>query len=191
MKIPLLEWARKHYSPPPSLYVLRQWARNGEIVPPPERVGKAWHVREDAQRLPNGRAPMPMPAQPCIQQPMQKRDISMNDPMLYVFGPQEARKGCREFYDPRGVECGVYLVMHKERDECLYVGSSIQLNNRLRNGWHAPPDQPTFSFEVPEIMVRNVEATYWDALSPRVNAKSPPGIVYREAADKIRSLWKS
>jgi Excisionase-like protein len=55
MKIPLLDWARRHYSKPPSAYVLRQWARNGEIVPPPERVGKEWHVSEDAQRLPMGR----------------------------------------------------------------------------------------------------------------------------------------
>jgi hypothetical protein len=55
MKIPLSDWAAKHYSPPPSAYTLRQWAREGQIVPPPERVGKGWRVAEDAQRLAHGR----------------------------------------------------------------------------------------------------------------------------------------
>lgn len=49
-RIPLPEWASRHYSPPPSLWVLRKWARQGEIFPPPERVGKGWYVREDARR---------------------------------------------------------------------------------------------------------------------------------------------
>ena len=50
MKVPLVDWARKHYSKPPSLYVLRKWVREGQIYPPAEKVGKEYHVHEDAQR---------------------------------------------------------------------------------------------------------------------------------------------
>ena len=49
-RIPLCDWAATLYSPPPSLWVLRQWARQGEIYPPPERVGRSYYVREDARR---------------------------------------------------------------------------------------------------------------------------------------------
>jgi hypothetical protein len=49
--IPLETWAARHYDPPPSLWVLRRWARDGEIHPMPEKVGKTYYVREDARRL--------------------------------------------------------------------------------------------------------------------------------------------
>jgi len=49
-KIPLAEWAAKHYDPPPTAWMLRKWARDGEISPPPEKVGKSYYVREDARR---------------------------------------------------------------------------------------------------------------------------------------------
>lgn len=51
MKLLLTEWAAKQYSPPPSLFTLRRWARDGEIYPPPEKVGKHWMVDETAVRL--------------------------------------------------------------------------------------------------------------------------------------------
>jgi predicted site-specific integrase-resolvase len=51
MKLLLSEWAARHYTPPPSQWVLRQWARNGEIFPPPERCGRHWYVEESAERL--------------------------------------------------------------------------------------------------------------------------------------------
>ena len=54
--VPLPDWASLHYSPPPSAWVLRRWAREGEIYPPPERVGHVWYVREDARRLTAPRA---------------------------------------------------------------------------------------------------------------------------------------
>ena len=54
MKIPLSDWAARHYNPPPSLFTLRQWARSGEIYPPPEKCGKHWYVEEDAMRLKSG-----------------------------------------------------------------------------------------------------------------------------------------
>lgn len=55
-RIPLPTWAAANYSPPPSLWVLRKWARNGEIWPAPERVGRDWYVREDAKRQTGERA---------------------------------------------------------------------------------------------------------------------------------------
>ena len=49
-RIPLPDWAAQNYSPAPSAWVLRQWAREGQIYPSPERVGRSWYVREDARR---------------------------------------------------------------------------------------------------------------------------------------------
>ncbi len=49
--IKIQEWASARYSPPPSLWVLRRWARDGEIHPMPEKVGKHYYVREDARRI--------------------------------------------------------------------------------------------------------------------------------------------
>ena len=58
MKLLLTEWAAKNYSPPPSLFTLRRWAREGEIWPPPERVGKFWMVEETAVRVAHNAAPL-------------------------------------------------------------------------------------------------------------------------------------
>lgn len=49
--IPLEAWADARYSPPPSAWTLRRWARDGEIHPMPEKVGRTYYVREDARRL--------------------------------------------------------------------------------------------------------------------------------------------
>lgn len=57
MKILLTEWAARNYSPPPSLFTLRRWARDGEIWPAPEKTGKHWMVEETAHRV--GYAPRP------------------------------------------------------------------------------------------------------------------------------------
>ena len=51
MKLLLSEWAAKRYTPAPSLFTLRKWARNGEIWPAPEKVGWSWYVDESAQRI--------------------------------------------------------------------------------------------------------------------------------------------
>lgn len=51
MKIPLTEWAARRYNPPPPLFTLRRWARDGEIQPAPEKVGKAYYVAEQAERV--------------------------------------------------------------------------------------------------------------------------------------------
>lgn len=50
-KIPLADWAEQHYDPPPSAWTLRQWARAGQIVPAPEKVGKSYYVSVDAKRV--------------------------------------------------------------------------------------------------------------------------------------------
>ena len=50
MKIPLTEWAERHYSPSPSAWVLRKWVRAGQISPKPERVGANYYVDESAKR---------------------------------------------------------------------------------------------------------------------------------------------
>lgn len=49
--IPVGVWAASRYDPPPSVWLLRKWARGGEFWPPAEKVGKEWYVREDARRL--------------------------------------------------------------------------------------------------------------------------------------------
>lgn len=54
MKITLEEWAAKQYSKPPSAWVLGKWRRQGQIYPPPERVGHEWFVPENAERLVEG-----------------------------------------------------------------------------------------------------------------------------------------
>lgn len=51
MKIPLSVWAARNYDPPPSAWVLRRWARDGELHPVPELVGKTYYVDETARRL--------------------------------------------------------------------------------------------------------------------------------------------
>lgn len=56
-KIKLTDWAARHYDPPPSLWVLRRWARDGEISPAPERVGREWYVAENATRGAAAEAP--------------------------------------------------------------------------------------------------------------------------------------
>lgn len=51
MKIPVTEWARRRYDPPPPIFTLRKWCRTGELGPTAEKVGKVWMVDERAERL--------------------------------------------------------------------------------------------------------------------------------------------
>jgi predicted site-specific integrase-resolvase len=50
-KILLTQWAEKRYDPLPPLFTLRRWARDGEIQPAPEKVGKHYYVLEHAERV--------------------------------------------------------------------------------------------------------------------------------------------
>lgn len=61
MKITIEEWAARQYSKPPSSWVLGKWRRQGQIYPPPERVGREWFVEPDAKRL-TAEAPAPRPS---------------------------------------------------------------------------------------------------------------------------------
>ena len=72
-KIPLTEWAARHYDPAPSAWVLRRWARDGEIHPPPERVGREWYVHETATRSAAGQQPdsPPQPARLSLVERLQ------------------------------------------------------------------------------------------------------------------------
>jgi hypothetical protein len=65
-KIKLTEWAARNYDPVPSDWVLRRWAREGEITPTPERVGREWYVAENATR---GTA--------VLEQPQPERRLSL------------------------------------------------------------------------------------------------------------------
>lgn len=55
MKVPLQDWAEMHYSPAPSIWVLRRWVREGQIYPTPEKVGSSYYVQKDARRLTSSR----------------------------------------------------------------------------------------------------------------------------------------
>lgn len=50
-KIPLTEWARARYSPPPSIHTLRKWARDCRIFPIPEKTGRTYYCDEDARYI--------------------------------------------------------------------------------------------------------------------------------------------
>lgn len=50
-KIPLCQWGEARYDPPPSAWTLRRWVREGQIYPPPEKVGKGYYVHPDARRI--------------------------------------------------------------------------------------------------------------------------------------------
>lgn len=50
-KILLAAWAAINYDPPPSMWVLRKWIRQGEISPMPVLVGRSYYVEEDAIRV--------------------------------------------------------------------------------------------------------------------------------------------
>jgi hypothetical protein len=52
MRIPIAQWAEKYFDPPPSTYLVREWAKSGQIEPPPVNVGKAWYVDENAEYVP-------------------------------------------------------------------------------------------------------------------------------------------
>lgn len=49
MKILLRQWAKNHFSPPPSDYLLREMRKAGRITPAPILLGGRWYVEEEAQ----------------------------------------------------------------------------------------------------------------------------------------------
>lgn len=48
--ISLQKWAER-LSPPPKPNTLRSWARNGQIIPAPVKLGRAYYVQEHAKHI--------------------------------------------------------------------------------------------------------------------------------------------
>ncbi len=69
MKVTLTAWAAARYDPVPSLWTLRRWAREHELHPAPELVGKTYYVEENARRLtaPPSAAPSPAPKPTLVE----------------------------------------------------------------------------------------------------------------------------
>lgn len=56
IQIPLEQWARQIWGEAaPSIFTLRAWARKGKIYPMPQKVGRTYFVKPDAEycRNPN------------------------------------------------------------------------------------------------------------------------------------------
>jgi hypothetical protein len=52
-----------------------------------------------------------------------------------------------------------------------------------------PCDAPTFCFSVPEFWLGAVEASYFSALNPRINAKCPSGNPIDEVISEVAKAW--
>lgn len=50
-KIPLKDWAAARYDPPPSARTLQKWAREGDLHPPPVKVGRSYYIAANARRM--------------------------------------------------------------------------------------------------------------------------------------------
>ncbi|MES9898323.1 MAG: excisionase [Sedimenticola sp.] len=53
MYIPLEDWAKTQFNPPPGKPTLRRWARNGQIYPTPVIVGRQYRCLHDATYVPS------------------------------------------------------------------------------------------------------------------------------------------
>lgn len=50
-EIPLDAWAAAKFSPAPSIYTLRRWAREAKIFPLPRKYGREYRVKENARYI--------------------------------------------------------------------------------------------------------------------------------------------
>jgi predicted site-specific integrase-resolvase len=50
-KLTIHEWAALEFATPPAERTLRQWVKEGQIVPPPIKIGRAYYVRADAKHI--------------------------------------------------------------------------------------------------------------------------------------------
>lgn len=50
-RISLTLWAERQFDPAPTDRTLRRWAKAGQIVPSPIKVGKTWYVEPSAQHI--------------------------------------------------------------------------------------------------------------------------------------------
>jgi predicted site-specific integrase-resolvase len=50
LEVPLEAWARQRWGEAaPSIFTLRAWARSGKIIPMPQKVGRTYFVKPDAE----------------------------------------------------------------------------------------------------------------------------------------------
>lgn len=50
LEVPLEAWARQRWGEAaPSIFTLRAWARSGKIVPMPQKVGRTYFVKPNAE----------------------------------------------------------------------------------------------------------------------------------------------
>ena len=54
MNVIITDWAKNNFDPPPKKRLLLTWARTGQIIPTPVKVGRDWYVDENAQYKPVG-----------------------------------------------------------------------------------------------------------------------------------------
>lgn len=50
-RISLTLWAERQFDPPPAERTLRRWAKAGQIVPAPLKIGKTWYVEPTARHI--------------------------------------------------------------------------------------------------------------------------------------------
>ena len=51
LKISLAEWAAQQFDPAPTDRALRRWAKAGQIVPAPLKIGKTWYMEPGARHI--------------------------------------------------------------------------------------------------------------------------------------------
>ena len=50
-KITLKAWAAARYDPPPSARTLQKWAREGDLHPPPVKLGRCYYISPKAMHI--------------------------------------------------------------------------------------------------------------------------------------------
>ncbi|WP_229011631.1 excisionase [Paraburkholderia gardini] len=48
MKIRLNDWLKSQFDPAPAIRTARLWIKAGKIYPPPQKVGRAYYVEQNA-----------------------------------------------------------------------------------------------------------------------------------------------
>lgn len=50
-RVSLALWAERQFDPAPTDRTLRRWAKAGQIVPAPLKIGKTWYVEPTARHI--------------------------------------------------------------------------------------------------------------------------------------------
>lgn len=73
MKIHIKKWAEANFDPPPSMYVLRQWADKGCISPRPVKVGNKLYCESTAEYRPVVFPDLPTNVSPRVKRLLEDR----------------------------------------------------------------------------------------------------------------------